>query len=88
MAKSILIWTDYEGANSSILFVNECIVATVQEGDEKHFQIYAYDSDFQDVFSNKLGNCIVEFDTIEEAKKAAEDVFMKWLKEVNGMLLK
>lgn len=72
-------WIFWEDQNTYNLVVNSVQIASVQESDNGGWDIYAYDSDWQEVFHESLGNSIVNFDTSDIAKDRAETVFHCWL---------
>lgn len=73
------MWKQYD-PYTYILIINGLQVASVQPGNDSPYCIYAYDSDWQQVFIDHLGSDIIDdFDTAEIAMKSAELVFIGWL---------
>ncbi len=86
-SKISVCWKQYEGQpDEHFLIVRGVQVAVIQSNDEdevgKPWTLYAYDSDFQDMYADKIGNTLPCCETVEKAKEIAESVFIEWIKAV------
>ena len=72
-------WKKYDDG-TEILHVHGVQIVSVQPSDtEGNFEVYCYDSDFQELFQS-LDE--YEFIAAEEAKNKVENIFAGWLKKV------
>lgn len=73
-------WDNNEDEGTYFLRVKGLLIAVIQPSDtEGKYCIYAYDSDWQDLYLQSFGTDMPEFDSIEIAKSEAERLFIKWV---------
>lgn len=73
-------WETNEVEDTHFFRIKKLLIAVVQPADtDGKYCIYAYDSDWQDLYMEQYKTDMPEFDTLELAKSAAEGTFVGWM---------